>query len=278
MDVRDADTGEPVYANQVAGRILGYDPGKVVAPEDLPNLYTSGTGEPFPPERLPLAQARQGHTASVDDLEVEVDAQRRRLEVVATPIRDGDEIRYVLVALADITAERQMAEELRKLSVVDELTGVNNRRGFLLAARTELRRAQLARRPAVLLFIDLDGLKRINDTYGHSAGDHAIGATAGLLRANTRRGDVLGRIGGDELWARRLRDQVDRHNDSAGQPYELAVTVGVSVFNHDSSTTIEELIDRADAAMYLARELDDRQEPTGPVRIHARPRITHERG
>ncbi|MDI1465170.1 diguanylate cyclase [Catellatospora sp. KI3] len=292
VSVRTADTGEPVYANQVAGRILGYDPGEVASPEELPDAYISGTGEPYTPERLPLVQARQGRTASVDDLEVEVDGRRRRLKVVATPIRDGDTISYIVVAISDITTERRMAEELRRLSSVDELTGVDNRRGFLLAARTELTRAQSARRPAVLLFIDLDGLKAINDTYGHSAGDDAIRTTARLLRANTRRHDVLGRIGGDEfcvllteastaadagLWARRLREQVDRHNDSAGQPYRLAVTVGVSVFDHDSSATLEELIDHADAAMYQARELDDRQGPKGPVRIHGLPRVTHER-
>jgi GGDEF domain-containing protein len=95
-----------------------------------------------------------------------VDTRRRHLRVVATSIRDGDQIRYVLTSFADITAERRMAEELRQLSVIDEFTEINNRPGFLLAARTELARVQRARRPGVLLFIDLHGLMTINDTYG----------------------------------------------------------------------------------------------------------------
>lgn len=282
VDVRDAQTGRPVYVNKVAGRILGYDPGRVDADDGFPNLYTSGTSEPFPPERLPLAQARQGHVASVDDIEVELDAQRRHLRVVAAPIRDGEQIRYVLTAFADITAERQMAEELRQLSVVDELTGVNNRRGFLLAARTELVRARQEHRSGVLLFVDVDGLKGINDSYGHNVGDHALLSAAGLLRANIRRRDVLGRIGGDEfcvllteagtltdadLWADRLRERVARHNDTAREPYRLAVTVGATVFDDDTRSTIEDLIARADAAMYQARAQHDGRHAKGPVRI-----------
>ncbi|MEV4413187.1 diguanylate cyclase [Catellatospora sp. NPDC049609] len=285
VDVRDADTGEPVYVNRVAGRILGYDPSRVAAPEALPHLYTSGTTERFPPERFPLARARQGHVASVDDMEVELGEQRRQLRVVATPIRDGERIRYVLTAFADITSERQMAEELRQLSVIDELTGVNNRRGFLIAARTELARARRTRRSCVLLFIDLDGLKRINDNFGHGAGDDALRCTATLLRANIRRRDVLGRVGGDEfcvllaeadprndveVWARRLREQVARHNATTDEPYRLAVTVGATAFDHDTPGTIEDLMERADAAMYQARQQVNGRDPEGPVRILGR--------
>ncbi|WP_155368288.1 sensor domain-containing diguanylate cyclase [Catellatospora vulcania] len=282
VEVRDAATARPVYVNQVAGRILGYDPGRVDALADLPHLYAGDTGEPYAPERLPVNRARQGHVTTVDDIEVERDAQRRQLHVVATPIRDGEQVRYVLTAFADVTAERQMAEELRQLSVIDELTDVNNRRGFLLAARNELALAELARRPGVLLFIDVDGLKLINDTYGHSVGDHALRSASTLLRANTRRRDVLGRIGGDEfcvlltetsvlsdvdVWAARLREQVVRHNATSRQPYRLALTVGATAFDHDTPHTIEELIDRADAAMYQARELDGDKDAERPVRI-----------
>lgn len=282
VDVRDADDGRSVYANQVAGRILGYDPGLVHSPAELPHLYSSGTGEPYPPDRLPVTQARQGHAAVVEDIEVERDAQRRQLRVVATPIRDGDQVSYVLTAFADVTAERRMAEELRRLAVIDELTGVNNRRGFLLAARQELALAEQARRAGVLLFVDLDGLKRINDTYGHTVGDHALESTSKLLRANIRRRDVLGRIGGDEfcvllteagrvsdvdLWADRLREQVTRHNETSRQPYRLALTVGATFIEQGTPNTIEDLIARADAAMYQAREQYDGKDGQGPVRI-----------
>ncbi|MFC7760197.1 GGDEF domain-containing protein [Catellatospora bangladeshensis] len=209
--------------------------------------------------------------------------------MVATPIRDGEQVQYVLTAFADITDEREMAEELRQLSVIDELTGVNNRRGFLLAARTEIASARQAHRAGVLLFIDLDGLKRINDTHGHRVGDEALRATARLLRANTRRRDVLGRIGGDEfcvllteagtladadLWAERLREQVARHNESVPQEQRLAVTVGATVFDHQTPGTVEDLIARADTAMYQAREQTNGQHQDGPVRIFGRHRMS----
>jgi diguanylate cyclase (GGDEF)-like protein len=278
VDVRDVDTDEPAYVNLVATSILEYDPGRVASPDRLPNLYASGTDEAFPPQRHPLAGARQGQVASVDDIEVEVDTQRRHLRVVATSIRDWDQIRYVLTAFADITTERRMTEEMRRSVVIDELTGVNNRRGFLLAARTELARAQQEHRPRLLLFIDLDGLKTINDTYGHGVGDHALTSAAWLRRASGRSRDVLGRIGGDEfcvlltdgstptdaeVWLGRLRGRVAQHNGSTRQLYRLAFTVGQTVFDPDDPGTVEELIARADAAMYQARQQDHGQHSGG---------------
>ncbi len=197
--VRDAVTEEPAYANRVATELLGYDPGKIASPGDLPNLYLSGTDEPYPPGELPIVHALRGETASVDNIEVAVDQERRRLSIVGTPIREADRVRYALTAFADITAERQMAEELRKLAHIDPLTGVNNRRGFLLAARTQIGRVLQERRGAALHFVDLDGLKSINDTHGHGIGDQAIRRIATLLKASVRRSDVVGRVGGDEF-------------------------------------------------------------------------------
>jgi diguanylate cyclase (GGDEF)-like protein len=276
--VRDAVTEEPAYVNRVASELLGYDPGTVASPYDLPNLYLSGTDEPYPPGRLPIAHALRGQTASVDNLEVAVNHTRRRLNVVGTPIREADRVRYAVTAFADITAERQMAEELRKLADIDPLTGVNNRRGFLVAARTQLARVQQERRGAALLFVDLDGLKSINDTHGHGIGDQAIRLIASLLTASVRRSDVVGRIGGDEFcallpdvstskeserWVRRLRAQVDVSNSSNLQPH-LTITVGSAIFDPAAPSTVEELMERADEAMYHARHERDRARPGGP--------------
>ena len=275
--VRDAVTGAPAYVNRVATELLGYDPGDVPSPYDLPNLYVSGTDETYPPGRLPIVHALRGETASVDNIEVAVDQHRRRLSVVGTPIREADQVRYALTAFADITAERQMAEELRKLADIDPLTGVNNRRGFMLAARTQLARVQQERRGAALLFVDLDGLKSINDTHGHGIGDQAIRRTADLLKANVRRSDVVGRIGGDEFcvlladvstpdesdrWVRRLREQVDVRNRSNLQPH-LAITIGSAIFDPAAPSTVDELMVHADEAMYQARRVRDHARAEG---------------
>jgi diguanylate cyclase (GGDEF)-like protein len=275
--VRDAVTGEPAYVNRVATELLGYDPGKVASPYDLPNLYLCGTDEPYPPGRLPIVHALRGQTASVDNIEVAVNQLRRRMSVVGTPIREGDRVRYALTAFADITAERQMAQELRKLADIDPLTGVNNRRGFLLEARTQLARIQQERRGATLFFVDLDGLKSINDTHGHGTGDQAIQLMAGLLKASIRRSDVVGRVGGDEFcalladvstpkesdrWVRRLRAQVDVRNRSNLQPH-LTFTAGSAIFDPAAPSTVEELMLHADGAMYQARRAPDRAPADG---------------
>jgi diguanylate cyclase (GGDEF)-like protein len=270
VTVREADTGAPAYFNPCAISLLGYAPDEVPRPERPPNLYVAGTEDPYPRERLPAIRALAGEQASVDDIDVAIGrTERRRLRMVGTPLRDEDRIRYVLTSFSDISAEYQMAEELRQLSVIDELTGINNRRGFLLAARTRLEVLQREGRGAVLLFADLDGLKAINDTHGHGVGDQAIRDGASLLSANTPRADVLGRIGGDEFcvlladgatsnessgWVRRLRTQANMFNDSKQQAYRISFTVGSSVFDPAAPDTVDQLMRRADRDMYDARQ------------------------
>src|SRR6202012_3805139 len=91
------------------------------------------------------------------------------------------------------------AEQLRDLSLRDELTGLHNRRGWLELARQGLRLAIREKRPAAVIFADLNGMKQINDLYGHEEGDCALKDTARILRAACREADVVARFGGDEF-------------------------------------------------------------------------------
>jgi diguanylate cyclase (GGDEF)-like protein len=220
--------------------------------------------------RLPGFRALAGKQASGDDIEVAIGTtQRRRLRMVGTPLRDHDRIRYVLTSISDISSDYKMAEELRRLSVIDELTGINNRRGFLLAARTRLADLQRDGCGAVLLFADLDGLKTINDKHGHGVGDQAIRDAAGLLSVNTPHADVLGRIGGDEFCVlladsaaangitgrvRRLHAQAELFNGSNRRAYQISFAVGSSMFDH-APDTLDELMRRADQDIYRARKV-----------------------
>jgi GAF domain-containing protein len=98
------------------------------------------------------------------------------------------------------TRELQNAlEQIHTLSITDELTGLYNRRGFRLLADKLIRRAARGGEPFNLVYLDLDGLKRINDTQGHGIGDSMISAAAGILRQTFRESDILARIGGDEF-------------------------------------------------------------------------------
>jgi len=105
----------------------------------------------------------------------------------------------------DITERRLRAGELHghpsetNLTYLDELTGLHNRRGFLRFARAQLDSAALARRPMLLIFVDLDGLKDINDQLGHATGDRALVDTSMVLKSTFRERDIVARLGGDEF-------------------------------------------------------------------------------
>jgi diguanylate cyclase (GGDEF)-like protein/PAS domain S-box-containing protein len=271
VTVLDANSGEPAYVNSAAKNLLGYDPQHVASFPVLPNLYLPGTDDPYPHNLLPTARALNGESAGVDDVEVGTDGgQRRRLLVVGTPILEGDQLRYAMTAFRDITTEFRMAEELHRLSIIDELTGINNRRGFLLQARDQLVAAGGRKHRAALLYLDLDGLKAINDNIGHNAGDQAIRDMAEVLRASTRQSDLIGRMGGDEFCVllmgvgettpedavlSRLQELAARFNATTEQPYRLAYSVGVATFDPHQPCTLEEFMARADAAMYAVKRL-----------------------
>jgi diguanylate cyclase (GGDEF)-like protein len=160
-------------------------------------------------------------------------------------------------------AERRHAEEaVRQMAISDEQTGLLNRRGFFLQAAQQWKVAQRMGQKGLLLFVDLDGLKHVNDTLGHEVGDRMILDAAELLRTVFRRSDVVARIGGDEfavftLDARdpaalrqRLRRSVDALNDDAARPYRLSLSVGLSGHSPGAPDSLEQMLEQADAAMY----------------------------
>ncbi len=164
----------------------------------------------------------------------------------------------------DISARKQAEETLRTLSLLDDLTGLYNRRGFLALAAQQLKLARRNQRQLLLLFADLDGMKQINDTYGHSAGDQALVETAGLVKGTFRQSDIVARLGGDEFSAlaidtsknssgtltTRLQEKVDARNRQTNRPYKLSLSVGLALYAPEQPCSLDELIARADAAMY----------------------------
>jgi diguanylate cyclase (GGDEF)-like protein len=151
------------------------------------------------------------------------------------------------------------------LSFLDELTGLYNRRGFLRYARAQLDAAALARRPMLLIFVDLDGLKDINDRLGHPAGDRALVDTGTVLKSTFRERDVVARLGGDEFVVlvtdasvvrepdllARLATRLEALNARAGREFQLAFSTGVAAFDPAAPEPLEELLSEADSRMYL---------------------------
>lgn len=159
--------------------------------------------------------------------------------------------------------ERQHKEkELKNISLIDELTGLQNRRGFLVLADQQLKLAFRLKKYAALVFIDLDGLKTINDAHGHPEGDQALKETSRILKRTFRDSDVLARLGGDEFAVLTTLDSegsttllLERLEESARTSsyhyrFRLSLSYGVAFFDYENPCSLEDLIAEADRMMY----------------------------
>lgn len=189
-------------------------------------------------------------------------------EVRAVQLDASDTASY-LVSLRDVTQFIRATEQLRDLCLMDDLTGLYNRRGFLSLARQHLLVANRSGRELVLVFLDMDGLKTINDTHGHVEGDKALLALSDVLRTVFRRSDIIARMGGDEfavlaldtasdvaeLVSRRLRLSLKEANQRLPGPWQLNVSCGTVVYKPSQPCDLQELLDRADAVMYAEKRV-----------------------
>ena len=170
-----------------------------------------------------------------------------------------------VVAVYEDTTERKRAEEeIRVLSFTDDLTGLYNRRAFFVLAQQQLRIARRAKRETVLFYADIDGLKRINDTFGHRGGDAALIDTAVVLKKTFRESDIIARIGGDEfvvlttettiekkeVMTKRLQENLEVRNLQEKRKYRLYLSVGVAFCDSQHPRPLDNLIAQADKLMY----------------------------
>lgn len=182
-----------------------------------------------------------------------------------SPVRDQNgTVNAVTVVSKEITDRKVMEEELRALSLTDELTGLYNRRGFFTLVQQELRVANRIEKPVLLFAVDMDQLKAINDRHGHQAGDEAIRDAADMIKRNFRESDIAARIGGDEFavfmiehasidadrLSLRLQDILQIYNSQGTRPYTLSLSIGTARHDPRKPSTIEELMNLADANMY----------------------------
>jgi diguanylate cyclase (GGDEF)-like protein len=201
-----------------------------------------------------------------DDEELAVQAVREGAQDYL--VKGQAEAALLSRALRHAMQRHRLQTTLQNLSVMDELTGLHNRRGFLNLAEQHLKLARRTRKPFSLAFIDLDGLKEVNDTLGHVEGDRALVETASLLRVCLRESDIPGRLGGDEFVLllatatensqdgvrRRLQEQLDSCNAEPGRRYKLSFSVGIVAVAPEQQLSIEELVSQADALMYQEKK------------------------
>lgn len=256
-----APDGGIVHVNRQVERLFGYEraelAGKEVetlVPEHQRELHRSHR-ERF--LRGPLTRPMNERPLAIDG--VRRDGTLVPVEISLAPF-EVEGTQYVMAVVRDMTDRRRLEDHLLFLSMHDALTGLANRGAFDEALR---RFEECGPHPIGVVVVDLDGLKAVNDTQGHAAGDALLRRTASVLKATFRAGDVVSRIGGDEfavlaaghdaesleVMAVRLEAAVRAHNAEGGNPVSLSV--GTAVAREGAS--LRNALREADIAMYVQK-------------------------
>jgi len=162
---------------------------------------------------------------------------------------------------------KEANKQIEKLAILDELTGLYNRRGFMTIATHLIELARRRKRDFLLFYIDMDKLKYINDTFGHKEGDVAIKAVGNILKKTFRQTDILARFGGDEFVVlavdcsidelsaveERLKNNLDSYNETSAKKYTLSFSYGVAPYDRDKFHSIYQLLEEADKNLYKAK-------------------------
>jgi diguanylate cyclase (GGDEF)-like protein/PAS domain S-box-containing protein len=178
--------------------------------------------------------------------------------------RELEAVQQLATFYAIAVDRKRKEDELREMSLTDELTGLHNRRGFFTLADQQLKIANRSKKEMFLLYADLDGLKFINDTFGHDEGDRALAETAGLLRDVFRESDIIARIGGDEFVVLavdagemepealigRVQEAFESRNAAPGCGFALSISQGVATYDPEKPGLVQDLINEADKRMY----------------------------
>ena len=191
------------------------------------------------------------------------------LEAVGrTILNERHEIRCVINS-RDVTERVRAESQLRSLSLIDDLTGLNNRRAFLLIAEQEIKKVDRSKRQNMyLIFADMDNLKWVNDHLGHRVGDEALRDAAEIFRRVFRSMDIIARLGGDEFvvliteasenTTQKISDRLDQSltiwNQTAKKPYHLSLSTGIVRYDPTKPCSIENLLVEADQAMYKMKQ------------------------
>ena len=173
---------------------------------------------------------------------------------------------FILGYAQDVTEMQETQKQLKSLTLADDLTGLYNRRGFMTLAERQLRinRSRRSEKGDYIIFADMDGLKQINDRFGHNQGSLAITKMSELLSGNFRASDIIARLGGDEfvvlitnaddvskeIVINRLQTKIDDYNEQKLHPFDLSLSIGVLPIDADRTESIEQLLVEADKAMY----------------------------
>lgn len=271
--------GKFTYINPAAAYMVGHTPSEMIGREVLSFVPKD--------QHAIVRRADEKRSKGISDryelVFLHKDGTRRTFLVSGGPRVQGANFGGTMAVLTDITDRKHMEEEIRSLSLRDELTTLYNRRGFMTLAEQQIKTASRLKKTVALLYLDVDNLKRINDTGGHKLGDRALVEIAFILKKSFRESDIVGRLGGDEFsvlamettkmnvdtLTGRLREKLESFNarSSAEAGFELSVSVGVFSREPEFPATVEEMLSRADLLMYeqkRAKKGGETAKPPGP--------------
>ena len=219
---------------------------------------------------LPDGPARELLGAALSASDDEIRSVVREIDKISRTLQEAEQASaseytpaYVHPAIWCAIRHVMLERELRQMALTDDLTQLHNRRGFFATASQQLKIARRKSETLMLLFCDINDFKRINDTFGHSEGDHALVRTAQALTKVFRDSDMLARLGGDEFAV--LATDASRENQSAifarlddtlrkanrrNSRYELSLSVGVAWFDPKNAVSLSDLLTQADREMY----------------------------
>lgn len=173
----------------------------------------------------------------------------------------------ILFIARDVTERKRTEEEIRMMAIADTLTGLFNRRGFITLAEQRIKASVRDNKKLLLFFIDLDGLKFVNDTYGHEEGDRVLKQAAVILKKTFRESDIISRLGGDEFAVlvtdseelpeavlARLKARTEDENACSDLPRPVSMSIGIADYNPSSPCSIDELMSKADRLMYIQKQ------------------------
>ena len=260
-----AADGTIAYESPAVERVMGYRAEDRVG---RPALDTVHDDDRLRLQRLFLMVARKPNAEATAELRARhADGSWRAVEAVVKNLLADPAVGGVVANYRDVTARKELEDELRVRAFHDALTGLANRALLLDRLEHSLLRARRTKERIAILFLDLDDFKTINDSLGHGEGDRLLVATAERLHGALRAGDTLARMGGDEFAvlvedaesvgppvevAQRLLETLQAPFERGGRELFVHASVGVAVAS-GRRTSAEELLRNADAAMYIAK-------------------------
>jgi diguanylate cyclase (GGDEF)-like protein/PAS domain S-box-containing protein len=264
----DAD-GRCTFINPAAAAMLGFSAVELLGRDQHALFhYRREDGTAYPEDECPIALTlKDGQPRYAEDWFWHKDGSGFPVMLTTALMEDDGRRKGAVVVFRDISDRRQLESRLREEATTDHLTGVANRRLFLKQLEMELDRFKRFGESAALLMADLDYFKKINDSYGHAAGDGVLRHFADISRQYLRRVDLIGRLGGEEFgillpgtdaasalqFADRYRCLVES-SPAPGGDGNIGITVSIGIAEFASSDdTVETILARADAALYGAK-------------------------